>query len=64
MVAQHSADGEPIAKQHCGRNELKMCKMKIWGSSLLLVPIISCRQEVHAFCNGQQLFLEVRIEGL
>lgn len=53
----------PIAKQYCGRNELKMCKMEIWGPSLLLVPKTSCRQELHVFCNGPVTFLGVKISG-
>lgn len=56
-VAQHNTDGEPIPKQHCSRNELKMCKMEIWDPSLLLVPITSYRWELHAFCNSPATFL-------
>lgn len=64
MVAERSADGEPIAKQHHGRNELKMCKMEIWGPSLLLVPITSGRQGLHVFCNGPAIFPRGKTSGI
>lgn len=46
------------------RHELKICKIEIWGPSLLSVPITSCTQELHVFCNGPATFPRGKNSGI